>query len=117
MQQKLEREIFEEMLAREQFSRQGREYVSRAAADVQAAADALEAVAKKSLDEMTAAGVRGIEDITPRQGWISRKWNLAAIEAMESKIVAAGLMPKRRTSRLLGWWRLAFAGANGGTMC
>lgn len=113
VQQKLEREIFEEMLAREQFSRQGREYVSRAAADVQAAADALEAVAKKSLDEMTAAGVRGLEDITPRQGWISRKWNLAAIEAMESKIVAAGLDAKKAHQQVVRLVASGLRRANG----
>lgn len=113
VQQKLEREIFEEMLAREQFSRQGREYVSRAAADVQAAADALEAVAKKSLDEMTAAGVRGLEDITPRQGWISRKWNLAAIEAMESKIVAAGLDAKKAHQQVVRLVASSLRRANG----
>lgn len=113
VQQKLEREIFEEMLAREQFSRQGREYVSRAAADVQAAADALEAVAKKSLDEMTAAGVRGLEDITPRQGWISRKWNLAAVEAMESKIVAAGLDAKKAHQQVVKLVASGLRRANG----
>lgn len=113
VQQKLEREIFEEMLAREQFSRQGREYVSRAAADVQAAADALEAVAKKSLDEMTAAGVRGLEDITPRQGWISRKWNLAAIEAMESKIAAAGLDAKKAHQQVVRLVASGLRRANG----
>lgn len=95
VQQTLEREIFEEMLAREQFSRQGRQYVSKAAADVQQAADALEKVAQRSLDEMTAAGVRGLEDITPRQGWISRRWNLASIEGMEGKLAAAGMSAEK----------------------
>ena len=113
IQQRLEREIFEEMLAREQFSRQGREFVSRASADVRAAADALEAVAKKSLDEMHAAGVRGIDDITPRQGWISRKWNLAAIEAMESKIVAAGLDAKKAHQRVVRLVASGLRRANG----
>lgn len=113
VQQRLEREISEEMWAREQFARQGRQYTSNAAQDVQKAADALESVAQRSLDEMAAAGVRGIEDITARSGWFSRKWNLAAIEGLESKLVAAGAATKKASQQVVRLVATSLRRANG----
>lgn len=113
IQMKLEREIAEEMWAREQFARQGRQYTSRAAEDVQRAADALEKVAQRSLDELADAGVQGVEGITARSGWFSRKWNLAAIEGMEGKLRAAGMTAKKAHQQVVRLVATGLRRANG----
>lgn len=90
VQNKVERDVAMELLARERNERLGLSTSTNSTKEVKAMADALGKVYKAALDEMKAAGVKGADDVAESSGYFSRRWNVERIEAAYARLEQAG---------------------------
>lgn len=109
----IEREVAIEMLTREQNQRLGKVHIPNPDKDIKAMADSLDKVAKATLAEMKAAGVRGAEDVAESSGYFSRRWDLGKIEGVEARLIASGLTEDAARSRLVRMLATGMRRANG----
>jgi hypothetical protein len=112
-QGKIEREVAIEMLTREQNQRLGKMHPANPDKDIKAMADSLDKLAKATLGEMKAAGVRGAEDVAESSGYFSRRWDIGKIEDIEARLVASGLTEDAAKSRLVRMLATGMRRANG----
>ena len=109
----IEREVAVEMLAREQSQRLGKMHPAHADKDIKAMADSLDKLAKATLAEMKASGVRGAEEVAESSGYFSRRWDLGKIEGVEARLIASGLTEDAARSRLVRMLATGMRRANG----
>lgn len=92
-QQAIEQDVYREMLRRNRASRDGKTLSNQGVPpEVVAMADSLDALSKRALQEMKAAGVAGADDVDELAGYVTRRWDIAKIEAIEARLLAAGPM-------------------------
>ena len=96
IQAEVEEQVLNEMRRREQYSRKGIAVPDiDLAPRIKAMADALDKATAASAKELTAAGVRGGEDLTSLSGWFSRRWSVSRIEEAMEKFKRAGMSAER----------------------
>lgn len=90
-QQAVENSVYSEMARRNRLVRDGKtvDYTNVDPA-IKDMADKLDTLMASSLKEMQAAGVTGAADITEMMGYMSRRWDVAKIEAIERRLSAHG---------------------------
>lgn len=109
----IEKQVAVEMLHREQSARLGKVHPQHADKSIREMADSLDALAKASLAEMKAAGVRGAEEVSESSGYFSRRWDIGKIEGIEQRLMAAGLTEAAAQSRVVRAIAAGMRRANG----
>lgn len=101
-QQAIEKEVYNEMLRRNRAALDGVP-LNSAGVDpsITKMADHLDALSARALAELKAAGVDGADDVIASSGYVTRRWDVAKIEAIESKLLAAGLDEKAARQRVV----------------
>lgn len=90
-QAKIENQVAEEMMRREQLSRMGRPIAyDNVPARIKAMADDLDKLGADSVAELKAAGVFGSENLTTMPGYFHRVWSSARMEDLLGKFEKAG---------------------------
>lgn len=112
-QGKIETQVMREMLAREQAQRLGRVHQPNTDKAIKAMADSLDSLAKATLAEMKASGVRGAEDVAESAGYFSRRWDIGKIESIEQALEASGLSRDVARSRVVRMIAQGMRRANG----
>ena len=114
VQQRIEKEVQRELFRREQFSRQNIPITSDGVpTHITKMADQLDALHKRALAEMKAAGVAGAEDLLERPGYMNRKWSSVAIDQTMDRLEAMGLTRDAAHGRIVDLVALAVRRANG----
>lgn len=102
-QAEIERLTMLELYRREQLTRQGVDFrLSKVDADISELADRVDAFHRRALQEQKAAGVKGAENIDPKDGFVHRVWDAFKLEDARNKLVAAGLSPEKAMRRING---------------
>lgn len=113
-QQSIEREVQRELFRREQATRNGTslldESVPRRITEM---ADTLDAMHKRALAELKAAGVEGAENLLERPGYLNRKWSSLHIDNAIKKLEDLGLPNKEARAKVTGLVSLSLRRANG----
>jgi hypothetical protein len=109
----IEKQVALEMLAREDAQRLGKVFNSQAEKPIKEMADSLEALAKATLAEMKASGVRGADTVLDSSGYFSRRWDIGKIENIEGKLIAGGLTEGAAKSRVVRMLAQGMRRANG----
>lgn len=113
-QQSIEREVQRELFRREQAARNGTslldESVPRRITEM---ADTLDAMHKRALAELKAAGVEGSENLLERPGYLNRKWSSLHIDNAIKKLEDLGLPNKEARAQVTGLVSLSLRRANG----
>jgi len=114
-QQAIETDVYRELLRRNRAARDGVSLSSVGVSpEVAAMADSLDALARRALQEMKAAGVAGADEVDELAGYINRRWDIAKIEAIEAKLLAAGPMdPAALRMRFVDTISIGIQRANG----
>lgn len=113
VQNKINSEVYLEMLRRDQASRQGRSYIDNTVPTrTTKMADSLDAVGKRSDAEQKAAGVVGSEGFEWKPGWISRAWDSLKIDTATNKLMAYGKTAKEAKAMLTEMLARSYADAN-----
>lgn len=91
VQQRLERDLYEELVRRENANRRGQP-IQDPSVDPKMTklADLHDAATKAGLDEMQASGVRGADAVQGGAGYTPRKWDVTKLEDVEGRLMAAG---------------------------
>jgi hypothetical protein len=94
VQQAIEKDVYKEMLRRDRFARDGIT-INHTGVDpaIKAMADNLDQMGARALQEMKAAGVAGADLVQESSGYITRRWDISKIEAIEAKLQMHGPLP------------------------
>lgn len=113
-QAQIEREVSAEMLRRNRLATDGMP-VNKGVAQphIDRMADHLDNVYKTALAEMKRSGVEGADLIAEASGYHSRRWDLAKIETIEGRMVAAGMTPAAAKGQLQDMVSVGIQRANG----
>lgn len=96
VQQGIERDLYAELVRRENAVRRGLPAIDPAVdPKLTELANLHDAATKAGLDEMKASGVRGADAVTGGAGYTPRKWDVARLEAMEATLEATGMTQKQ----------------------
>lgn len=98
-QRELEQQVTLELFKREQGHRTGRVMPASDPA-VAALADRVDALMKRSLQELKTAGVVGAEEIMNRPGYLPRRWNAQKIDEVLARIQATGATAEQALTAL-----------------
>lgn len=90
-QAEIERQTMYELYRREQLTRQGIDYRNgQVDKDIMELADRVDAYHRRALQEQKAAGVRGAENIDPKDGFVHRVWDARRMEDAITQFTRAG---------------------------
>lgn len=109
----IEKQVALELLAREQAQRLGKVHQPHGDKNITHMADSLDQLAKATLAEMKAAGVRGADDVAESAGYFSRRWDITKIEGYEKALMDSGLTESAARSRVVRMLAQGMRRANG----
>lgn len=96
IQQGIERDLYTELVRRENAVRRGLPHVDPTVdPKITQLADLHDAATKAGLEEMKAAGVKGADAVAGGAGYTPRKWDITKLEAMEDMLQATGMTEKQ----------------------
>lgn len=112
-QRRIDEQVRDELLRREQYSRMGVEVDhSQVPKRIRELADATETFHKKALAEQKLAGVEGADAVKDRAGWFHRSWNSAEAESMMQRMMQKGLTKALAREKVAGLIGLALRRGN-----
>jgi hypothetical protein len=112
-QAKIEQAVQRELFRREQAARTGVAASDDVPANIKMMADKLDAMHKRALAEMKAAGVEGAENLLERPGYLNRKWNSVMIDNVIDRFEKAGLNRVQAHAKVVDLVAVSLRRANG----
>lgn len=90
-QQRIERQVYDELMRRENAVRRGAQVVDpNVDPTISRLADLHDAATEAGLTEMKAAGVNGADAVQGGAGYTPRKWSVTKLEELEGSLIASG---------------------------
>ncbi|APU03187.1 internal virion protein with endolysin domain [Ralstonia phage phiAp1] len=113
VQARVERQVYAELLRRENAVRNGLPHHDPSVAEhITKLADAHDAATKSALRELKAAGATGADAVQEMAGYMPRRWSITAIEGIEEKLMAGGLTQKAARQQVKDMVAQGIASAN-----
>ena len=112
-QAKIEQAVQRELFRREQAARTGVAATDDVPANIKMMADKLDAMHKRALAEMKAAGVEGAENLLERPGYLNRKWNSVMIDSVIDRFEKRGLTREQAHAKVVDLVAVSLRRASG----
>lgn len=112
-QRQIELDVQRELFRREQAARLGRPLKDAGVPkEIAEMADKIDALHKRALKEMQAAGVEGAENLLERPGYLNRRWSSASMEDIVTRLEGKGIPREQTLTKLNDMVSLSLRRAN-----